>query len=55
MAENVLVRVLKHPLELIVPSEGIRVGVPQASVTVAVPRAALISVADGLHPAGKGV
>ena len=31
------------------PSEEVTVGVPQASVAVAVPRAALISLATGLH------
>ena len=33
-----------------VPSVKYTVGVLQASVAVAVPRAALISAADGLHP-----
>ena len=32
------------------PSEGVITGVPQADVTVALPSAALMSVADGLHP-----
>ena len=32
------------------PSEGVIIGVPQADVTVALPSAALMSVADGLHP-----
>jgi hypothetical protein len=31
------------------------VGVPQASVAVAVPRAPLIVAEDGLHPSGEGV
>ena len=31
------------------------VGVPQASVAVAVPKAELIAAEDGLHPNGEGV
>ena len=31
------------------------VGLPQASVAVAVPRAPLIVAEDGLHPSGEGV
>jgi hypothetical protein len=31
------------------------VGVPQASVAVAVPSAVLIVAVDGLHPSGEGV
>ena len=32
------------------PSEEVIIGVPQADVAVALPSAALMSVADGLHP-----
>ena len=32
------------------PSEELIIGVPQADVAVALPSAAFISVADGLHP-----
>ena len=34
-------------------SEEVTVGVPQASVAVAVPRAALIAAEFGLHPSGE--
>ena len=37
------------------PSLDVMVGVPQASVAVAVPSAASIAADDGLHPAGNGV
>ena len=37
------------------PSLDVTVGVPQASVAVAVPSAASIAADDGLHPAGNGV
>src|SRR6188768_824307 len=51
VAINVLVCDLRHPLEITRPSlEEILVIVPQASVAVADPRAALISV--GLQPSG---
>jgi hypothetical protein len=49
LAVNVLVWVRTHPLVDIDPSEEETVGVPQPSVAVAVPRAALISEACGLH------
>jgi hypothetical protein len=50
MAVHVLVCERSHPLELTVPSLDDTVGVPHASVPDAVPRAALISAALGLHP-----
>jgi hypothetical protein len=49
-AVNVLVCVRTHPLLATVPSLCDTVGVPHASVAVAVPSAPLISPADGLHP-----
>jgi len=54
-AVNILVCDLEQPVLLIDPSEEFTVGVPHASVAVAVPSAALIAAADGLHPGGKGV
>ena len=50
MAVHVLVCERSHPLEVTVPSLDDTVGVLHASVAVAVPRAAFISLADGLHP-----
>src|SRR5678815_3389224 len=50
IAVNVLVCVRSQPLLPIDPSEELTVGVPQGSVALAVPSAALISLADGLHP-----
>ena len=50
MAVNVLVCERSHPLEVTVPSEEDTVGVLQPSVAVAVPRAAFISLAEGLQP-----
>jgi hypothetical protein len=50
MAVHVLVCERSHPLEATVPSEEFIVGVPQASDADAVPRAAFISAAVGLHP-----
>jgi hypothetical protein len=50
LAVNVLVCERLHPLLLTLPSLEDTVGVPQASVAVAVPSALLISPADGLHP-----
>ena len=44
-----------HPLVEIDPSEEETVGVPHASVAVAVPRAALISEATGLQPSANVV
>jgi hypothetical protein len=50
LAVNVLVW-LREQLELLTdPSDGVTVGLLQASVAVAVPRAAFISLATGLHP-----
>ena len=50
IAVNVLVCEALHPLVVTVPSTEVTVGVPQASLAVAEPRAALISDAAGLHP-----
>jgi len=50
LAVNVLVCERLHPLLLTGPSLEDTVGVPQASVAVAVPSALLISLAAGLHP-----
>jgi len=49
-AVHVLVCVRLHPLLVIAPSDGVTVGVPHASVAVAVPSAASICAAVGLHP-----
>src|SRR6187399_857050 len=49
-AENVLVCEALHEVVVTGPSETITAGVLQAAVAVAEPRAALISVADGLQP-----
>ena len=50
LAVNVLVWVRVHVLLDTRPSLDVTVGVPQASVAVAVPRAPLISEAEGLQP-----
>src|SRR6187399_95680 len=50
IAVHVLVCERSHPLELTVPSREVTVGVPHASDADAVPRAAFISAAVGLHP-----
>jgi hypothetical protein len=55
VAINVLVCDLLHDVLTILPSLDDTVGVPQASVAVADPSAALIAAADGLQPAGSGV
>src|SRR4030095_11427354 len=52
---NVLVCDLEQPVLFIIPSEELTVGVPQASVAVAAPSAALIAAAVGLQPGGSGV
>jgi hypothetical protein len=49
VAVHVLVWLLAHPLLTTAPSVEVSVGVPHASVAVAVPSAALISDAVGLH------
>ena len=49
VAVQVLVWLLAHPLLTTAASVEVSVGVPQASVAVAVPSAALISEAVGLH------
>ena len=49
-ADHVLVRDLPQPLLIILPSDDVNVAVPQLSEALAVPRAPLISPADGLHP-----
>jgi len=50
MAENVLVSEAEQEVVVIDPSLNDRVGLPQASEAVAVPRAAVISEAEGLQP-----
>jgi hypothetical protein len=50
IAVNVLICVRSQPLLPIVPSEELTVGIPHASVAIAVPSALLISEATGLHP-----
>jgi hypothetical protein len=50
VAVNVLVRDAEHALVMIAPSVKETPGVPQAAEAVAVPSAALISEAEGLHP-----
>ena len=49
-AENVLVCDAEQEEVTTGPSETVTAGVPQAAVAVAVPRAALISEAEGLQP-----
>ena len=55
IAINVLVCDLEQPVDVIGPSLDDTVGVPQASVAVALPSAALIAAAEGLQPGGSGV
>ena len=55
VAINVLVCDLLHDVLTIGPSLDDTVGVPQASVAVAEPSAALIAAAEGLQPGGSGV
>jgi len=55
VAINVLVCDLLHDVLTILPSLDDTVGVPQASVAVAEPSAALIAAAEGLQPGGNGV
>ena len=55
VAINVLVCDLEQPVDVIGPSLELTVGVPQASVAVAEPSAALIAAAEGLQPGGSGV
>ena len=50
LAVNVLVCEREQLLLVILPSLEVIVALPHASVADAVPRAALISAADGLHP-----
>ena len=52
LAVNVLVCDLVQPVDVIDPSLCVIVGVPHASVAVAVPSAVLIAEAEGLHPNG---
>ena len=49
-AVNVLVWEAEHPLDCTGPSVTLTDGVPQAAVAVADPKAAAISVAEGLQP-----
>ena len=53
VAVNVLVCERAQPSLDMLPSVEVTVGDPQASVAVAVPRAALITAVDGLQPALK--
>jgi hypothetical protein len=53
-AVNVLVCEALHDVVDIAPSLDVMVGLPQASVADAVPRAAVISEAEGLHPRVTG-
>ena len=53
LAVNVLVCERLQPVVPTGPSLDVTVGVPQASVAVAVPNAPLISPADGLHPSER--
>jgi len=55
VAINVLVCDLLHDVLTILPSLDDTVGVPHASVAVALPSAALIAAAEGLQPGGNGV
>jgi hypothetical protein len=50
LAVNVLVSEAEQEVITIVPSLDVSVGLPQASLAVAVPRAAVISEAEGLQP-----
>ena len=54
-AVKVLVCVRTHPLLVTLPSLRVNVGPLQASLAVAVPNAALMSLAKGLHPMSAGV
>jgi len=55
VAINVLVCDLLQDVLTILPSLDDTVGVPQASVAVAEPSAALIAATEGLQPGGNGV
>jgi hypothetical protein len=55
IAVNVLVCEAEQDVVAIVPSINVRVGVPQPSVAVAVPSAAVISEAEGLQPRVVGL
>ena len=55
IALKVLTCVLLQPDELMLPSDDVTVGVPHASVAVAVPRAASIAAEVGLQPIFCGV
>jgi hypothetical protein len=55
IAVNVLVCEAEQEFVAIVPSLNVMVGVPHASVAVAVPSAAVISEAEGLQPKVKAV
>ena len=52
---NVLVCERPHPVLDTLPLVNVTVGVPQASVEVAVPNAASIVAADGLQPNARGL
>jgi hypothetical protein len=53
VAVHVLVCARPHPVLTIAPSVDVTVGVPQASVAVAVPNAPFIAAVDGLHPSSS--
>jgi hypothetical protein len=53
VAINVLVWERLHPVLDTAPFVNVIVGLPQASVAVAVPKARSIAVAEGLHPSAK--
>ena len=55
VAINVLVCDLLHDVLTMLPSVEVTVGVPHASVAVALPSAALIEAGVGLQPGGNGV
>src|SRR6266498_2006453 len=55
VAVNVLVCERKHPLDCTDPVLTVTVGVPQASVAVALPSAASIAADVGLHPSGASL
>src|SRR6187549_3290834 len=54
VAVNVLVLARLHPMLSVGPSLDVIVTLAQTSVAVIVPKAALMSLSDGLHPRGVG-
>jgi len=53
VAVNVLVCERRHPLLCMLPSDEVTVGVPQASLAVALPSAPFMVAVDGLQPRAK--